>query len=260
MIDFTSPVLEGHFHLECLDKNDNIIDVFDDHNMIMTSARKSMAEIFCKLDESTYANKFVIGNFGCKEGQILNAKDDTDGFTKARTSLFSEIDDVIYHADLVMNTLLNGTYFKYNFDLGTTNNYTLYKYTGSDRTDLTLSDSFIQSYCTEVTDTPNVYTVNFTLPGHSMESSENCAVTASGATGVDEARVSQTDTSATFTFVISTDNANGDQVNANDYDTPTSLFNEAAIYVNGRIFCMKCFPTKTKDLTVKLRVTWTITF
>ena len=38
--------LKGHFHLDVLDKNDKVLDTFDEHNMIMADARKSMAEIF----------------------------------------------------------------------------------------------------------------------------------------------------------------------------------------------------------------------
>lgn len=257
MKDFTLPPVEGHFHLECLDKDENVIDVFDDHNMIMTSARQSMSEIFAKLDTSTWANKFIMGNLGNITGNILKAKTESEGFVKARTSLFSEVPDVIYKSGDLIETLMLGDIIKYNMDGGLTDNYKLYEYKNETSSNVVLSNSLIESNFGEVSTTPYTYAIEFKLPGHSMTSEENCI---SDEKSTDQVYVSTKDTSVIFNFVIDTENANNGQHNVEDYDTPTSIFNEAAIYVNGRIFCMKCFPSKFKDLTVKLKIIWTITF
>lgn len=256
MQEFTLPPVEGHFHLECLDKNDNVLDIFDDHNMIMTSARQSMSEIFAKLDTSTYANRVVLGNLGNITGNILKAKTEAEGFVKTRTSLFSEVPSTVYKSGDMLEVINLGDIIKYNLDGGMTENYKLYEYTAESSTNVVLSNTIIQNNFSEVSTVPYTYEIPFELPGHSMTSEENCVT---GET-TDQVYVATKDTSIVFNFVIDTENANNGQHNVEDYDTPTSIFNEAAIYVNGRIFCMKCFPSKFKDLTVKLKIIWTITF
>ena len=47
---------EGYFKIECI-KNGKVIDSFEDHNAIMRSARRSMAEIF--LNRANNGKQFV---------------------------------------------------------------------------------------------------------------------------------------------------------------------------------------------------------
>ena len=60
--------VKGHFKAERLDAFDNVIDTpVDDHNMIMTSARTSMAEIFAHLTNVDLSNAFYFGTLGHKD-------------------------------------------------------------------------------------------------------------------------------------------------------------------------------------------------
>lgn len=256
--DYNRPVLEGHFHIECLDKNNNVIDQFDDHNMIMTSARQTMSEIFAKLDTATYATRFVIGNLGCKGENLFVAKTSSEGFAKERTSLFSEFSDTLYYNGAIIASIHKGDIIKYNFDNGLTGNYTLFEYSAESTLNYVVTDENIKTDFKELVRQPYTYSINFALPGHSMSSSENCIVNPDECS--DQVYMQTKDTSVVFTFILDTDSANNGQYNVDDFDTATSIFNEAAIYVNGRIFCMKTFPSKVKDMTVKMKITWTITF
>lgn len=255
--DYTRPILEGHFRIECLDKHSNVIDSFEDHNMIMSSARQTMSEIFSNLAEATYATKFIIGNLGCKDSSLFSAKTSEEGFVKSRTSLFSEYADTLYYSGAIISTLNTGDIIKFNYDNGLTSTFTYLQYTGAATTNYTLPSEPRESDFKTLPRDPYTYTINFKLPGHSMSSSENCV---SDEDSSDQVYVQNKDTSVIFTFIVDTNNGNNGQYNVEDYDTPTSVFNEAAIYANGRIFSMKTFPSKTKDLSVKLKVTWTITF
>ena len=68
--------VKGHFKAERLDAFDNVIDTpVDDHNMIMTSARTSMAEIFAHLTNVDLSNAFYFGTLGHKEPNIYLPKD-----------------------------------------------------------------------------------------------------------------------------------------------------------------------------------------
>ena len=105
---------------------------------------------------------------------------------------------------------------------------------------------------------PYVYYTHFELPRYNVE--EPSTEWNTDKTSMDAIGVQQVDTSVVFTFVIDQDSGNGQHDNDPDYINPTSEFNEAAIYVNDRIFCMKTFPTKIKDSSVKFKIIWTITF
>ena len=84
--------VKGHFKAERLDACDNVIDTpVDDHNMIMTSARTSMAEIFAHLTNVDLSNAFYFGTLGHKEPNIYLPKDSGDGFTKDRDRMFSSV-------------------------------------------------------------------------------------------------------------------------------------------------------------------------
>jgi hypothetical protein len=83
--------IKGHFKLECLDKNNNIIDGYEEDNLIMDSARFNMAAIIAGISAGTHINKFVLGTEGYN-GSLIVPKDATTGFVSTRANLFSEAD------------------------------------------------------------------------------------------------------------------------------------------------------------------------
>lgn len=90
MVDSYKRPLSGHIVVECLDKNGEVVDKFENHNLIMESARKAMSSIACGLGTSEPINKFVLGTKGHIAGDYLVAKGELDGFVSSRTELFSE--------------------------------------------------------------------------------------------------------------------------------------------------------------------------
>lgn len=91
----------GEFAIKSFDANDNVIDFYEDKNLIMNLARKNMAELVAGVNTAgTYfgspINRFVLGTSGYIGTDILNniqvgETDVTIGtFDATRTQLFSE--------------------------------------------------------------------------------------------------------------------------------------------------------------------------
>ena len=95
------------------------------------------------------------------------------------------------------------------------------------------------------------YPVEFTNPG---SSGGGCAVAdPAGSEGV---TVTLSQSAGNVTYVITLPEGA-----ANDIDNEgVSPFTEAALYVGTNIFSMKTFNGKVKDITVSLKITWTISF
>lgn len=248
--------LKGHFHMDILNKDNEIVDSVDDHNMIMADARKSMAEIFANLAGIPFAHRLVLGTMGNVDGSIFIPKDENSGFTKERTRLFSEASPKIYNAgDLV--EILN----KYDV-LQLTNaadGVDCYRYNGENTTDYVLSEKNLASDDFVKVTKPYTYAINFKLPRTNADTGSN---NNTNEESLDTIKVEQKDTSVIFTFTLDLDSANEQHLDEEDeeFSPYSSLFNEAAIYVNNRIFCMKTFTSKLKDDSVKFRIVWTITF
>lgn len=260
MEDYNSqnPVYEGHFKIECLDKNNNIIDSFEDHNMIVLSARRSMAELFFNLEGAKFAHKLVLGTCGSKS-EIFKGKDETDGFVKERTHLFSEVQDTIFAQGTLFEEIMKGDIIKVQDDDITKFNY--WQYNGENVKNFVVDNISLNDYFTKLEYAPYTYTINFKLPQRDTVGSENCAVadrTSNAAN--DTVQVQLKDTSVIFTFYVDVNNGNEQEHNDSEFDNPTSLFNEAGLYVNDRLFSFKTFGSKVKDESVKLRIVWTITF
>ena len=236
-------IAEGHFRLECLDAENRVVDVYDNHNMIVTTARRSMAEIFFASD-CAHAHRLVLGTQGAKDVSIYKAKDETDGLSKSRTCIFSEIKGT-YAEGTMIDTLLKGDVIKVGEN---------YYRADADFEGVVVSTEVLSSDFTQI-QAPFTYSVEFAMTGVDTAEGEN--ICTSSRSDVVKAKLS--DTSVIFTFYIDADHGN-DQNNTDEYDIPTTLFNEAGLYVNGRLFAMRTFPSKIKDETVKLRVIWTITF
>ncbi len=256
-----NPVVEGHFCVECIDKNNNIVDKFEDHNMIMVPARKSMAEIFAGLDDSIGAHRIVLGTHGCKDKSIYLAKDEEDGFVKERTKIFSECDDLTYAEGQIFEKMMKGDIVKVSLD-GRSIDYFRYN---QDSEDVVLDFETMQSDTekwTQLTSAPYTYKIDFNLPGVNSTVKDNCNNISdkTDPRAVDIVRVQQQDTSVVFTFYVDQSNGNKQFGKGEQFDTPTTIFNEAGLYVNNRLFAMKTFSSKIKDDSIKLKIVWTITF
>lgn len=247
---------KGHFKIQALDADHNVLDEWEEDNMIMETARESMAEMFANLTSSTFINKFVLGTEGHVGTSVITPKGSGEGFVKERDRLFSEVlagtvntndtltivrlNDVIYAEP---NTAATG-YYKY---LGAeTGNYVV--------TDALLEDTLVWEYIGATA--PYTYNITFDLPGTQVDLPDGDLAgniveddVAAGST----IKVLQSGTAVTFSIDISTSAGNSQ-------NGTTSIFTEAALYANSRIFAMKTFKAKVKDSTVLLRVDWTITF
>lgn len=82
--------LKGHLIVECLDKDKNVIDRFENHNLIMDAARVAMAQMTAGLNNSSEIDKFVLGTKGHVGTDYLTVKTEAEGFVGSRTELFSE--------------------------------------------------------------------------------------------------------------------------------------------------------------------------
>ena len=248
--------LKGHFHLDILNSKDEVIDAVDDHNMIMTDARKSMAEIFANLTGIPFAHRLVLGTMGNVDGQIFIPKDENSGFTKERNRLFSEVSSKIHSAGDLIETIHKFDVLQLN---GANNSIEYYRYNGDNASDYLLSERNLASDDFTKVTKPYTYTVNFRLPRTNVDNGSN---NNTDEDSLDTIKVEQKDTSVIFTFTLDLDSANEQHLDEEDegFSPYSSLFNEAAIYVNNRIFCMKTFTSKLKDDSVKFRIIWTITF
>lgn len=268
MQDNAPKTFEGLFRIECLDKDDNIIDFFEDHNTIMHSARRSMAEIFFNKNNNKkkFANRFVIGT----EGQTITnfiPKTENDGFTKDKQpqSLYSE-------EGYTKHNILSIIYIK-KFQVILVNNE-FYRYIG-DNTNILLKNDVLEDTSKFIKcGKPYTYKIDFDIAKGNSEivnDSSNALNLAIGQSLENRCgafiRLSDDNddvldnSTCIFTFEIPMDQANG-QHNATEssYSNNISVFTEACIYVNDRIFSMKCFPCKIKDDTTKFRVIWKILF
>ena len=247
---------KGHFRIQAMDLGGTVIDQWQDDNMIMESARTSMSEMFANLTTSTFINKIVLGTMGHVGDSILVPKGKDEGFVKERTRLFAETlagtvnvgqalpiirkNDVIY-----VNATANDAKGYYRFKSADVQNYVV--------NDIVIADTSLWEFLGATK--PYTYTVTFELPGtNDAPGGTDVANLVEGDANAGSAvKVLQSGTSVTFTFDIATGAGNKQN------DT-TSVFTEAALYANDRIFAMKTFKAKVKDSTVLLRIVWTITF
>jgi hypothetical protein len=247
---------KGHFKIQAIDLNGNILDQWQDDNMIMELARTSMSEMFANLNSSTFINKIVLGTLGHVGDSILVPKGKDEGFVKERTRLFSETpttnisigqtlpiirkNDVIY-----VNATANEAKGYYRFKSSDIQNYVV--------NDIVINDTTLWEFLG--TTKPYTYSITFTLPGtnDAPGGTDVTNLIEGDANAGSAVKVLQSGTSVTFTFDIATGAGNKQN------DT-TSVFTEAALYANDRIFAMKTFKAKVKDSTVLLRIVWTITF
>lgn len=250
---------KGHFQIQALDAQNNmtILDEYVDDNMIMESARTTMSELFANLSSSTFINNFRIGTLGHVGDSIITPKGKDDGFVKERDRMFSEAPTAQVHVNtFIANVRKNDIFYVIPTN---TVNQGYYRYLGTTTTNYQITDALIANTAVWEkigTVAPYVYNINFTLPKSNIDQTGTAALnltetdTGSGST----VKVLQSGTSVTFTIDIATAAANLQN------GGPSSVFTEAALYANSRIFAMKTFKAKVKDSTVLLRIIWTITF
>ena len=90
MKDIFENKLKGHIIIECYDLDNNIIDRYENKNLIMEKARLTMSQHICNITTAQPINKFVLGTEGHVLGDYLTPKNELNGFISTRTNLFSE--------------------------------------------------------------------------------------------------------------------------------------------------------------------------
>src|SRR5574344_240093 len=81
--------VRGNIIIECVNNSGEVIDRFENKNLIMDSARIAMAGIAAGVSTATPINAFSIGTEGHVTGDFLTPKQEVDGFVSSRTNLFS---------------------------------------------------------------------------------------------------------------------------------------------------------------------------
>lgn len=252
---------EGYFKVECI-KDGKVIDVFEDHNTIMRSARRSMAEIFLNrknIDKNIqFANRFVIGTEGSTISDYTPKSEQT-GFDKNK-------DPQCLYSEQPVKQVANGTTIALKKWDVVKYDGKYYRYSDIDAsvviTDAIIAEKFIEA------GKPYYYGIDFSLEQNTSNNTNlavgtskdnRCRCTVSLPEDVSPGVLNQT--VCQFVFVIPKNQANS-QHNANDvgFNSEISIFTEAGLYVNGRLFSMKTFPAKVKDDTTELKVTWRIIF
>lgn len=243
---------KGHFKIQAINVNDEIIDQWEDDNMIMEPARSAMSRILAQVNAGQTISKIVLGSEGHVTGSLTVPKTATEGYVKERARLFSETVDA---SDGVVNDLMLNDIIKYigsTNSSGTTGNY--YKYIGAGISGIntdTINFADTGTWENFGATAPYTYSIGFDLAQTNDANATNIDEDDTGAgSGV---HVIQSGSSVTFTTSIA-------NIAGNLGDVDTSIFTEAALYSGSDIFAMKTFKAKIKDSTVLLRITWTITF
>jgi hypothetical protein len=83
--------VKGHFKVEMF-KTDGSVEVYEDKNLIMDTARNNMAELIGGYTEGNRITKFSLGNKGHNGTDILDYKKvgENNEFISSRTKMFSE--------------------------------------------------------------------------------------------------------------------------------------------------------------------------
>ena len=90
---------KGHFKIEARDINNNIIDSYEDNNLIVFEARKKMASLLASKARKG-VTKILLGTRGhnTNTGNILEPKVvGQDGYEETRTNTFSEAEQEFFY-------------------------------------------------------------------------------------------------------------------------------------------------------------------
>lgn len=230
---------KGQFKVEVLDKDSNIIDTYEDHNFIMLPARRTIAEMFTNT-QNTGLNKLMLGTSGVIDYIPITEE---NGFDKNRTSLYSQYKSVSSGSSVYLfkNEVIKvgNSYYRFNGDSG----------------EVTVSSNTLSSSFTSV---QKPYTYDFKIKSNIVNGTTNNARNSDNLCTISFT----TDTSdnlrnTTVTYEFELGLTQGNEQNS---ERNTSAFSEAGLFINNRLFCMKCFPEKIKDSSTKLRIVWKIIF
>ena len=83
------PQPKGYFKIELLDKDGNVKDTWEKHNLVVNSSRPVLAKHMANRS-ATPVNKLVLGTKGHIGDNLMTPKTANEGFTAARTNLFAE--------------------------------------------------------------------------------------------------------------------------------------------------------------------------
>ena len=275
MIDTVKSPIEGRFKVEVL-KDFEVIDSFEDHNTIFINARRGMASIFSNIIESfqkPHACRLALGTCGVTKNRFT-PRVENKTYTRDLQHLFTEqyADDYITNYSLqTANVLTPYKIYRYNDEY--------YRYLNPDNANsYTINQALLSNTNVFEKDyKPYLYTVPFDIfdktfysadLGYKMKvdrSKAQCeafvnVVNTTDATDNDGNVISNFKSTVQFVWVIPKNYANN-QISSSEYDTQMTFFNEACLYVNDdQLFCYRAFPTKVKDSSTALRITWKIIF
>lgn len=276
MLEKTMNPIEGYFKIEVL-KDDKVTDVFEDHNTICINARLGMAKIFSNIlsnVQKPFACRLALGTCGVTKSRFTPRIENTT-YTRDITRLFTEQyadDDITAYEGQTADVLEPYKIYKYG------DSY--YRYISPDNpashaitTSLLLNSSVFQKDYY-----PYLYTVPFNITdkvykssdlGYQMKIDDNSKaqceayvniVDTIDATDNDGELIDNFKSTVKFTWIIPKPYANS-QVSADEFETQMTFFSEAGIYINDTdLFCYRAFPTKVKDSSTALRITWKIVF
>jgi len=248
---------KGHFKIQSIDKNDNVVDVYEDDNMIMLDARTTMAEIFANLNTpKPFIDSFRLSTMGhlnahdAATESIITPKTPAEGYVMERGRLFGES----VTATVGVTSLVLQTNDVVNFTDAAVPGYYVYLGTTNYPNAMTVSQADIDGvlWASFGAVAPYTYNIDFVLPGNNSTPAALSVVETDVGSG-SEVTVVQSGSSVTFTIDVA-------GVAAIGQTGTTSTFTEAALYANGSIFSHKTFKAKIKDSSVTLRIIWTITF
>jgi hypothetical protein len=260
----------GHFKIEAVNIHTGVIVEEENKNLIMDSARASMAKIFSNLTYSPlpFINRIVVGTRGHQydtspyniETNITTEKTSVQGYVKERDRLFSEF--VTVTSGVTVLAVLNKGDVIFNDTVDGSAAIGYYEYTGTSTTAYSVTESELTGsdwFFIHASVTPYAVFANFTMPGTTSSGGDFSTITdendsnSSGSTGM-TVKVEQNSSSVTFYIVLPSDVGN-------DQFTSSSIFTEAALYAGDtEIFSLKTFKAKVKDSSVEFRITWTIEF
>lgn len=232
---------KGHFKAEVINSNNEVVDVYEDHNYIMLPARRVISEMFTNTN-NTGLNYLILGTNGTVDDIPITEE---NGFSKLRTSLYSEYK---YYAKNTTQYLykysiikVDSKYYKY---LGETGNVFL---STANLTNTSKFENISKPYTYKLTVNTNVFDGETNI---AKNSDNSCVISYTTDSGDN-----LENTTVTYVYEIGMTQGNGQ-----NSERGTSSFTEAGMYINNRLFCMKCFPVKMKDSSTKLRITWKIIF
>lgn len=234
--------LRGEFCIQRL-RDGKVLDEYADHNYIMVPARKSVSELFVGTSKRRIT-ALKLGTAGYL-GDPYNPITEANGFSRSRTCLYS--DSAVVHNIGDTISIKTGEIITVGGSKYQSKEYGAQSYK--------LSNSVLETKFNAF-DTP-LYTTTLAVKSYNdttFNGTVNYCTTADCSAFV-KYNADESNTTVEYTFEVGSTVGNDQNANPN-----YSLFNEAAIYINNRIFCMKCFPSKLKDDSTTLKIIWKIIF